>query len=47
MLFPAVLPLATTVFSILLEGFNIGLGVKSPMLKSRELFTFNFWLTKA
>jgi hypothetical protein len=32
---------------MLLEGSGVGLGVRSPILESRELFTPNFWLTKA
>jgi hypothetical protein len=46
-LFPAVLPFTITVFNILLKGFNIGLRVKSFIFKFKELFTFNFWFTKA
>jgi hypothetical protein len=32
---------------MLLEGFGVGLRVRSFILKSRELSTPDFWLTKA
>jgi hypothetical protein len=41
-LFPAVLPLAITVSSMLIEGSGVGLGVRSLILKFKELSTSNF-----
>jgi hypothetical protein len=42
MLFLVILPFIITISNILIKGFNIGLKVKSFILKFKKLSTFNF-----